>query len=259
MATVLLDINHDIATLTLNRSEVRHAFNEVMVKELLMALQTVSANTTVRILVLKSTGSVFCAGADLAYMQKMAHFTEIENKTDAMQLATLMNTLYTLNKPTLALVQGHAYGGGVGLIACCDIVIAHHKAQFCLSEVKLGLSPSVISPYVIRAIGLRQAQRYFLTAQTFDAQTAQHLGLVHECVADEKGLQKEADTTIQQLLKNGPEALAQTKQLLQHNAPLNTELINYTVDHIAKLRTSSEGQSGIKAFLTHTTPPWETS
>lgn len=259
MNTLLLDINHDIATLTLNRPEVRHAFNEVMVNELLMALKTVSSNTKVRILVLKSTGSVFCAGADLTYMQKMAHFTATENKADALHLATLMNSLYTLNKPTLALVQGHAYGGGVGLIACCDIVIAQQKAQFCLSEVKLGLSPSVISPYVIRAIGLRQAQRYFLTAETFDAQIAQHLGLVHECVADETGLQQKVDAIIRQLLKNGPEALAKTKQLLQHNAPLSTELINYTVDHIAKLRTSTEGQSGINAFLTQTTPPWEAS
>ncbi|MBY0378697.1 MAG: enoyl-CoA hydratase/isomerase family protein [Gammaproteobacteria bacterium] len=257
MNTVLLDINDSIATLTLNRPEVRHAFNEVMVNELLMALKTVAADSSVRVLVLKSKGPVFCAGADLSYMQKMVQYTEAENKADASQLAALMHSLYTLNKPTLALVQGHAYGGGVGLIACCDIVLAVQKAQFCFSEAKLGLSPSVISPYAIRAIGLRQAQRYFLTAQPFDAKTAQHLGLVHECVLDEKELSTQADTFIQQLLKNGPKALAQTKKLLQHNAPISAELINYTIDHISKLRASAEGQSGIQAFLNRTTAPWE--
>lgn len=257
MDTVLLDIKNGVATITLNRPKVRHAFNEVMVSELLECLKMIAADTKVRVVVLKSAGPVFCAGADLAYMQKTVQYSEAENKVDAGKLAQLMHTLYTLNKPTLAVVQGHAYGGGVGLIACCDIAIAQQKAQFCFSEVKLGLSPSVISPYIIRAIGLRQTQRYFLTAQTFDAKTAHHLGLIHECTMDEKALQAEAETIIQQLLKNGPEALAQTKQLLQRNAPLAAELIEYTIDHIAKLRTSPEGQTGLKAFLEHTTPSWE--
>lgn len=249
MKTVLCEIHQNIAILTLNRPEVRHAFDEVMIAELLSLLKNIATNNEVRVVVLKSIGPVFCAGADLAWMQKMVNYTPAQNEADARQLAELMHTLYTLNKPTIALVEGHAYGGGIGLIACCDIVIAQSKAQFCFSEVKLGLSPSVISPYVVRAIGLRQAQRYFLTAETFDAKTAQHLGLVHVCAVDENAFHAEAEAIVQQLLNNGPEALAKTKVLLEHNVPINEELINYTIQHIAALRTSPEGQTRIKAFL----------
>lgn len=249
MKTVLCEIHQGIAILTLNRPEVRHAFNEVMIAELLTVLKSIATNDEVHVMVLQSTGPVFCAGADLAWMQKMVDYTPAENQADARQLAELMHTLYTLNKPTIALVQGDAYGGGVGLIACCDIVIAQPKVQFCFSEVKLGLSPSVISPYIIRAIGLRQAQRYFLTAETFDAKTAQHLGLVHICAVDENAFHAEAEAIVQQLLNNGPEALAQTKTLLEHNVPITQELIDYTIQHIAALRTSPEGQTRIKAFL----------
>jgi methylglutaconyl-CoA hydratase len=256
METISLAIKHNVAHITLNRPDVRHAFNEVMIHELLTALNTVATDDTIRILILRSQGPAFCSGADLSWMQKMLNYSLTENEADATQLAQLMHSLYTLNKPTIALVQGHAYGGGVGLIACCDIAIANVEAQFCFSEVKLGLSPSVISPYVIRAIGLRQTQRYFLTAESFDAKTALQLGLIHATTADEKGLNTHAESLIKQLLKNGPKALSNTKKLLQHNVPLSAELINYTITDIAQLRASAEGQEGIKAFLDQRPPDW---
>lgn len=256
MNTISLTIENNVATITLNRPDVRHAFNDVMISELLTALITIEANDNIRVLVLRSLGPVFCAGADLTWMQKMLKYNLAENEVDASQLAQLMYSLYTLNKPTIALVQGHAYGGGVGLIACCDIAIACDKAQFCFSEVKLGLCPSVISPYVIRAIGLRQTQRYFLTAENFNAETALGLGLIHACVNDEAALNTQAEIIIKQLLKNGPKALTNTKRLLQHNVPLSTELVNYTITDIAQLRISAEGQEGIKAFLEQTPPDW---
>ena len=256
MNTISLAIENNVATITLNRPDVRHAFNDVMITELLSALNTIAADDAIRVLVLRSQGPVFCAGADLTWMQKMLKYSLTENQVDATQLAQLMYNLYTLNKPTIALIQGNAYGGGAGLIACCDIAIASDKAQFCFSEVKLGLSPSVISPYVIRAIGLRQTQRYFLTAESFDAETALHLGLIHICVNDEAALNIQAEIVIKQLLKNGPKALANTKELLQHNVPLSTELVNYTIADIAQLRISAEGQEGIKAFLEQTLPAW---
>lgn len=256
MNTIILDIKKSIASITLNRPDVRHAFNDVMITELLSALNTIAAEDSIRIVLLRSQGPVFCAGADLTWMQKMVKYTLAENEVDATQLAQLMYSVYTLNKPTIALVQGHAYGGGVGLIACCDIAIASSNAQFCFSEVKLGLSPSVISPYIIRAIGLRQTQRYFLTAESFDTKTALQLGLIHASSAGEKGLNTQAENLIKQLLKNGPKALANTKKLLQHNMPLSPELINYTITDIAQLRTSAEGQEGIKAFLEQKPPTW---
>lgn len=254
--TILVNIKDNVAHITLNRPDVRHAFNDVMITELLTALSTIEADDTIRVLVLHSQGPIFCAGADLTWMQKMLKYSLAENEVDASQLAQLMYSLYTLNKPTIALVQGNAYGGGVGLIACCDIAIASDKAQFCFSEVKLGLSPSVISPYVIRAIGLRQTQRYFLTAESFNAETALGLGLIHSCVSDDAALNIQAETIIKQLLKNGPKALTNTKKLLQHNVPLSTELVNYTITDIAQLRISAEGQEGIKAFLEQTPPSW---
>jgi methylglutaconyl-CoA hydratase len=256
MNTILLDIKNNIASVTLNRPDMRHAFNDVMITELLTALNTIEADDNIRMLILRSQGPVFCAGADLTWMQKMLKYSLAENEVDATQLAQLMYSLYTLNKPTIALVQGHAYGGGVGLIACCDIAIASSKAQFCFSEVKLGLSPSVISPYVIRAIGLRQTQRYFLTAESFDAKTALQLGLIHTLAAYEEALSTQAQSLIEQLLKNGPKALGNTKKLLQYNVPLSTELVNYTITDIARLRISAEGQAGIKAFLERTPPDW---
>ncbi len=256
MNNIVLAIKNNVASITLNRPDVRHAFNEIMIQALLRALNSIAADPKVRVLVLRSEGPVFCAGADLTWMQKMLHYSESENKADATQLAQLMHTLYTLDKPTIALVQGHAYGGGVGLVACCDIAIASPEAHFCFSEVKLGLTPSVISPYIIRAIGLRQAQRYFLTAESFNAKIALSLGLIHTVVDDDNALNATVDMLIDQLLKNGPKALSQTKQLLQQNAPLSAELIAYTIAHIAQIRASAEGQEGITAFLNHTPAAW---
>ncbi len=257
--TILYDISHHVATITLNRPEVKNAFNEIMIAELLDCLHAINVNDDIRVVVLKSQGSVFCAGADLTWMQKMAAFSEAENKKDATELASLMHILYTMKKPTIAVVQGHAFGGGVGLVACCDIAIASENARFCFSEVKLGLCPSVISPYAIRAIGLRQAQRYFLTAETFDASTAAKIGLIHECVSDSDILNEKTDSLTAQLLRNAPNALMECKALLQKNMPLSTELMVYTIEHIAKLRTSVEGQSGIQSFLNNLTPPWVNS
>ncbi len=255
-AYTLFEISNSIATLTLNRPEVHHAFNEAFIEELIAHLTTVSQDPKIRVLVLRSQGPIFCAGADLSWMQKMASYTKAENLADAKRLSLLMQTCYTLNKPSIALVQGHAFGGGVGLIACCDLAIATEHARFCFSEAKLGLCPSVISPYIIRAMGLRQTQRYFLTTEAFDASTATRLGLIHEMVKDEEGLNQKLKTFLDALLNNGPEALKQMKDLLRENQPLDESLLNYTLEHIAALRTSKEGQIGLKAFLERRKPDW---
>src|SRR3546814_223298 len=182
-----------VARITLTRAEVHNAFNETLIAELTAALDGAAQDPRVRVVVLAAQGPSFSAGADLNWMRAMAGYSRAENLEDARRLARLMRTLNDMAKPTIALVQGPAYGGGVGLVACCDVAIAVEDAKFCLSEVKLGLIPAVISPYVVATIGESAARRYFLTAETFSSWEAQRLGLVHEVVARgparERGLQ----------------------------------------------------------------------
>jgi len=242
--------NDGICTLTLNRPEVHNAFDEQLIELLINTLIAIEQDDAVRVVVLKGNGKSFSAGADLRWMQKMVDYDKDENINDALQLAKLMGELNGLNKPTIAVVQGAAIGGGVGLVACCDIALASPKAFFCFSEVKLGLIPAVISPYVIAAIGERSARRYFLTAERIDAPTALQIGLIHEiCEADD--LEKKAIALAQQLINNEKNAISESKRLIQDVAgqPLNEALIQETAQRIANIRISSAAQQRLKAFL----------
>jgi methylglutaconyl-CoA hydratase len=246
-----------VAELVLNRAEVHNAFDDCMIGELIDALKSLAANSAVRVLLLKSNGKNFSAGADLNWMRSMAEKNYQQNLEDAGQLAELMRQLDCFPAPTIALVQGAAFGGALGLVSCCDIAIAEQGASFCLSEVKIGLIPAVISPYVMRAIGERASRRYFLTAERFDAATALNLGLVHQLV-DAGGLSDAAEHFVGILLNNSPAALRSAKELMAavHNLPINQLLIDSTSERIAAIRVSAEGQEGLNAFLQKRTPAW---
>ena len=245
-----------VVTLTLDRPQLHNAFDDLLIAELIKTLKIYEQHPKTRLLVLRANGKSFSAGADLNWMQRVAQYSQAENKADAENLAELMSSLYYFPHPTLAIVQGAAFGGGVGLVSCCDIAIASDKASFCLSEVKLGLAPAVISPYVIAAIGTRQAQRYFLSAERFDAQTAYHLGLVQQLCTPET-LDNQATALIDNLLNNAPVALSACKQLIHRvDASINPELRDYTTSLIAQLRVSPEGQEGLAAFLEKRPAGW---
>jgi methylglutaconyl-CoA hydratase len=207
---------------------------------------------------LSASGKSFSAGADLNWMRRMADYSLQQNLADARGLAELMRTLNTLSKPTIALVQGAAYGGGVGLVACCDIAIASSRATFCLSEVKLGLIPAVISPYLVAAIGSRPCRRYFLSAEPFDAWEAHRLGLIHEVVEDHAALKERSEFFADQLLKNGPCAMASAKRLIAAvgGRLIDDALIADTAARIADQRASAEGREGLAAFLEKRKPGW---
>ncbi len=239
-----------VARVTLNRPEVHNAFNDDLIAELTAALMRLEQDPEVRAVVLAAEGKSFSAGADLNWMKRMAGYSEEENRADARGLAGLMRTLNELAKPTIALVQGAAYGGGVGLVACCDIAIAATRASFCLSEVKLGLIPAVISPYVIAAIGERASRRYFVTAERFDAETALRLALVQEVVAPEE-LEAAGRRVLEALLAGGPEAQAAAKRLVRDMAgrPIDDALVEDTARRIAEVRAGGEAREGVSAFL----------
>lgn len=255
---VLLKIDErGVAYLTLNRPDIHNAFDDHLIAEMLNTLQQVR-EAKARVLVFGSKGKSFSAGADLGWMKRMASYSQAENKKDAQELARLMHELDTLPCPTICRVQGAAYGGAVGLAACCDLVVATEKARFCLSEVKIGLSPAVISPYVVRALGVRAMRRYALTAEVIDVEKAQQLGLVDEVVTEEA-----LDTAIEQLvttlLGNSPQAVARTKALVHFVAdrPADLTTQNYTTDLIAQIRVSDEGQEGLSAFFEKRSPKWQ--
>jgi len=245
------------ATVTLNRPDVHNAFDDKLIALLTRELDDLDRNPTVGVVVLAAAGKSFCAGADLKWMRRMAEYSEAENQADAEALAALMKTLNRLSKPTVAEVQGAAYGGGVGLICCCDIAIASEAAQFSISEVKLGLIPSVISPYVVAVIGERQARRYALGAETFDAIEAKRIGLVHEVTAAED-LQAAVDAMVEALLANGPAAMVETKEQIAGvaNRPVDDRLIAAAAARIARIRVSDEGREGVAAFLEKRKPGW---
>ena len=245
------------ATVTLNRPDVHNAFDDKLIALLTRELDALDRNPTVGVVVLAAAGKSFCAGADLKWMRRMAEYSEAENQADAEALAALMKTLNRLSKPTVAEVQGAAYGGGVGLICCCDIAIASEAAQFSISEVKLGLIPSVISPYVVAVIGERQARRYALGAETFDAIEAKRIGLVHEVTAAED-LQTAVEAMVEALLANGPAAMAETKDQIAGvaNRPVDDRLIAAAAARIARIRVSDEGREGVAAFLEKRKPGW---
>jgi methylglutaconyl-CoA hydratase len=256
---VTLTYQGSTATLTLNRPNVHNAFDSDLILDLTHALTEI-AGSSARCLVLTGAGSTFSAGADLNWMRDMAKASEHENYTDAMALAECLRSLNNLAIPTIARVNGSAYGGGVGLIACCDIAVCVDTAKFTLSEVKLGLVPATISPYVISAIGARQARRYFLSAEMIDAKQAQQIGLIHECVAAEQ-LDETIDRILHWLGKGGKNAQAEAKQLIHTYQIADTAQSMQAQDEqnaklIARLRVSDEGQEGLNAFLDKRPAPW---
>ena len=257
-ATILSETSaNGVATLKLNRPQLHNAFDDVLINDLTAELQSLEQDPKVRVVLLTATGKSFSAGADLNWMRRMADYSYEQNLEDARRLAGLMAVLNNLAKPTVARIQGAAFGGGVGLVACCDIVIAADTATFSLSEVKLGLIPSVISPYVVNAIGERQARRYFLSAERFNAQEAWRIGLVHEVVSV-----GDLDSRVERLLKtlvgNGPKAMVAAKDLAQSvsRGPLDSALQEETARRIAQVRASDEAKEGLSAFLEKRKPGW---
>jgi len=260
MTLRLLIVEHDrTARITLNRPDVHNAFDAELIGELTAALQRIDADRSVRAVVLTGAGPSFSAGADLNWMRGMAAADEAENRADSERLATLMRTLNFLSKPTVARVNGAAFGGGVGLVACCDIAIAAEGSKFGLTEVKLGLVPAVISPYVIGAIGVRHARRLFVTGEFFDAAEAARIGLIHKVVAIER-LDAEVDAALALLAKGGAVAQTEAKRLALRMAgtteqhALRVDMENAAL--IARLRVSAEGQEGLSAFLDKRPPRW---
>jgi len=256
--TVLLEVDEQgIATVTLNNPEKHNAFDDGIIKQLTDIFNDISNRDDVSIMILASNGKSFSAGADLGWMKRMASYSYEDNLKDANALAQMLKALNFMPQTTIAKIQGAAFGGAVGLASCCDIVIASTKASFCLSEVKLGLIPATISPYVVDAIGLKASRRYFQTAERFFSDKAQLLGLVDEVVAPEL-LADEVNSMVAKLLANGSQARRQAKKLSQDVAfqTINDNLLKDTSERIAAIRVSTEGQEGLTAFFEKRTPNW---
>jgi methylglutaconyl-CoA hydratase len=252
-----LGFDAGVATVTLNRPEVRNAFNDEVIAEMTAVFSELGGREEVRCIVLAGNGTAFCAGADLNWMKRMAGYTRDDNITDAAALANMLRVLYQCPKPTIARVQGDVYAGGTGLVAACDMAVCVDSAQFCLSEVKLGLIPATVSPYVIRAMGTRAAHRYFLTAERFGAAEALRIGFVHQVVTPDQ-LDAAVAALAQTLVQAGPAAVKACKALVQDIAgkDITQLLIDRTVHAIADIRASVEGQEGIQAFLGKRKPNW---
>ena len=246
-----------IATVVLSRPDVRNAFNDEVIAELSQAFIQLGDDPQVRAIVLMAEGPAFCAGADLNWMRRMADYSREENEQDAEKLAFMLRTIYECPKPTIARVQGDVYAGGMGLVACCDMAVSVDTANYCLSEVKLGLIPATIGPYVIRAMGPRASHRYFLTAERFSAAEARRIGFVHEVVPADQ-LDATVSTWVQALLAASPNAIKECKKLVQYVADrdITRLLIDHTVKAIADIRASDEGKEGVQSFLNKRKPNW---
>lgn len=263
MTNLTTSIRNHVATITLTRADMRNAFNDEVIEDLSQAFTELGQQPDVRAIVLAAEGKAFCAGADLNWMRKMADYSHAENMADAAKLADMLHVIYTCPKPTVARIQGDVYAGGMGLVAACDMAVAVETAHFCLSEVKLGLIPATISPYVIRAMGARASHRYFLTAERFNAQEALRLGFVHALVAQTESAtndaldQQVADIT-NALVQAGPHAVKAAKQLVLDVAEqaITPALITHTVDEIAQIRASEEGKEGVQSFLQKRKANW---
>lgn len=255
--TLDIERQDSVARIILNRPDVRNAFNETVIAEITHVFQVLGSDGSIRAIVLAARGATFCAGADLNWMQKMAGYTHEENRADAGQLAEMLRTIYFCPKPVVAKVQGDCYAGGMGLVAACDIAVAVEDAHFCLSEVKLGLIPATISPYVIKAMGENAARRYFLTAERFSAAEALRLGFVHAAV-EADALDATVDDIVKALVSASPNAVKEAKRLVQDiaGAPLTDALIADTVERITVIRASDEGREGVRAFLEKRKPGW---
>src|SRR5450755_2374763 len=256
-ATLEITVSGAMARGALNRPDVHNAFDETLIAELTHVVRTFDVDAGIRVLVLEGRGKSFCAGADLNWMKKMAGFSQAENLADASSLAAMLSALNGMSKPTVARVHGAAYGGGVGLVACCDIAIGTPGATFALSETRLGLIPAAISPYVIEAIGARAARRYFLSAERFGAEEARRLGLLHELV-DESELDAAVARVVAALLDAGPQAQSEAKLLIHAVAqrPIDQGVIGDTAKRIARVRATPEGKEGVAAFLAKRKPAW---
>jgi methylglutaconyl-CoA hydratase len=246
-----------VATVTLNRPELHNAFDAQLIADLTEVFEYLNKQSAVRVMILAANGRSFSAGADLNWMQKMADYSYAENLEDAAKLANMLACLYNLNKPTIARVQGSAFGGAVGLIACCDMAIGSKMSKFCLSEVKIGLVPATISPYVISAIGARASRRYFTTAEVFSARRARRLGLLSEAVTEEE-LDSTIESLIQHILRNSPSAVSAAKNIINQveNRVTDQAMLDFTCEQIAKIRVSTEGQEGLQAFLQKRPASW---
>ena len=246
-----------VATVTLNNPDKHNAFDDNIIGELCQAFNTVNDTADVRVMVLASTGKSFSAGGDLDWMKRMATYSREENFADAQTLAAMFKALNFMSKPTIARVQGAAFGGAVGLISCCDMAVAAEQAAFSFSEAKIGLIPATISPYVIAAIGQRAARRYFTTAERFDAAEAMRLGLLSQVVSDPQALDAAVAHLVDQLLRGSPAAIKAAKQLVfDMDREISDALIADTCERIANIRVSPEGQEGLCAFLEKRQPAW---
>ena len=257
--TLLLTREGKIATVTLNRPDTRNAFNEETIAELTHAFRELGEDEDLRAIVLAANGPAFCAGADLNWMKKMAGYTHAENQADALQLAEMLRTIYLCPKPVVAKVQGDCYAGGMGLVAACDIVVAVDEANFCLSEVKLGLIPATISPYVIKAMGENASRRYFLTAERFSSSEALRIGFAHEVVAAD-ALDAKVAEIVKALVNNSPHAVRQAKALVRDvvGQTVDDALLADTAERIAHIRASEQGREGVASFLEKRKPNWLT-
>jgi len=254
---LIVEIRNQIAIVTLNRPEVRNAFDDALISDLTRVLSDLDKDESVRVVVLAGAGSAFCAGADLKWMQRVADYSYEQNLAEAQAFANLLKTLDRLSKPTVARVHGAAYGGGVGLVAACDIAIGSHEAEFCLTEVKLGLSPATVSPYVVRAMGARLARRYFLTGEMIESGDAYRLRLLSD-VAVKEELDGAINGLLGQLVIGGPKAHHHIKDLVRtvSAGPVDDAMIADTAKRIAEIRVSPEGKEGIGAFLQKRKPAW---
>lgn len=257
--TLLTSIDErGVATVTLNRADVHNAFNDDLIWELNNAFTKLGANDDVRAIVLTGAGKSFSAGADLNWMKEAASYTEEQNMRDALTLSGMLSTLNNCPKPTIAIVNGATFGGGVGLVSCCDVAIAVEDAKFSLSEVRLGLTPATISPYVVAAIGSRAARRYFLTAERFDAFEARRIGLVHEIAPTLQEACSRAHVFLKNILAGAPNAQKEAKDLIfaVTGREITDELRTDTARRIAERRASDEGREGLSAFLEKRKPVW---
>ncbi|MWL85942.1 MULTISPECIES: enoyl-CoA hydratase/isomerase family protein [unclassified Cupriavidus] len=256
--TLTVTAERHLATVTLNRPDVRNAFNETVIAELTGAFRALGDTPEVRAIVLTGNGPAFCAGADLNWMKKMAGYSDDENRADALTLAQMLHTIWSCPKPVIARVQGDTYAGGMGLVAACDIAVAAESAHFCLSEAKLGLLPATISPYVIRAMGEQASRRYFITAERFDAAEALRLGFVH-AVASPQALDEKVAEIAATLIGNSPNAVRESKRLVQEvsGREIDGDLLADTANRIASIRSSEEGREGVRSFLEKRAASWK--
>jgi methylglutaconyl-CoA hydratase len=256
-STLDVDLHGPVARIWLKQPETRNAFDDALITGLTRAFTLAGEAREVRVVVLGAHGPAFCAGANLRWMQRMAGYTREDNLADAARLAAMLRTIAECPKPVIARVQGDAYAGGVGLVAACDMAVSADTAGYCLSETRIGLVPATVSPYVMRAMGARAAQRYFLTAERFDAVEAHRIGLIHEVVSAE-ALDAKVDELARALCAAGPAAVRACKRLIAEVAgrPIDPALIDWTVEGIADIRASSEGREGVLAFLEKRKPSW---